>query len=96
MKFSERLKSLRKDFRYTQKILEEITGIARSTISAYELGTRNPSVDNLITLARVFRVSIDYLCGNTDKCLIDITDISQHSYSKIVTILREENINIEN
>lgn len=96
MKFSERLKSLRKDFQYTQKILEEITGIARSTISAYELGTRNPSVDNLITLARVFRVSIDYLCGNTDRRLIDITDISQQNYCKIVTILGEENINVEN
>ena len=43
MGFGKRLKKIRKDRGYTQIIVEKITGIDRSTISAYERGERKPS-----------------------------------------------------
>lgn len=95
MNFGERLKKLRQDYHYTQNILEEITGIDRSTISAYELGVRKPSTENLETLARVFKVSMDYLYCNTNKHFLDITDISETNYYKIIAIIKEEDLNFE-
>ncbi|OUQ33331.1 MULTISPECIES: helix-turn-helix domain-containing protein [Erysipelotrichaceae] len=95
MNFGERLKKLCQDYQYTQNTLEEITGIDRSTISAYELGTRKPSIENLETLARVFKVSIDYLYCNSNKHFLDITNISETNYYKIIAIIKEEDLNFE-
>ena len=41
-------------------------GMSQNTISRYETGTREPSHDELITIADYFDVSIDYLLGRTD------------------------------
>ena len=93
MGFGKRLKKIRKDRGYTQIIVEKITGIDRSTISAYERGERKPSYDNLIILARLYKVSIDYLCGRTDRIIIDITNEDNLTQKKIIALL--SNIYIE-
>lgn len=90
MNFGKRLKKIRKDRGYTQTILEKITGIDRSTISAYERGERKPSYDNLIILARLYKVSIDYLCGNSDRRFIDTTDVDDQTYYKILILVKDK------
>lgn len=91
--FSKKLKELRKSHKYTQYMLEILTGIDRTTISAYENGTREPSYKNLIILADFFKVSIDYLCGRTDRIIIDITNENNLTQKKIIALL--SNIHIE-
>lgn len=66
MKFHERLKMLRDDKGFTQKHLAEVLTITISTISHYENGTREPSIEILIQMAEVLGVSVDYLIGSTD------------------------------
>ena len=44
-------------------MVEELTGIDRTTISAYEKGKRVPSIDNACKLADLYRVSLDELFG---------------------------------
>ena len=66
MKFPERLKSIRDDKGITQKHLAEVLNITISTISHYENGTREPSIEILIQMAEVLNVSVDYLVGSTD------------------------------
>lgn len=90
MNFGKRLKKIRKDRGYTQTIVEKITGIDRSTISAYERGERKPSYDNLIILARLYKVSIDYLCGNSDRRFIDTTDVDDQTYYKILILVKDK------
>ena len=63
MKFPERLKAIRDSRGITQRHLSEVLNI---TISHYENGTREPSIEILIQMAEVLNVSVDYLVGNTD------------------------------
>ena len=61
--FGTPLKMLRKSKNLTQKQLAENIGASESGIQNYELGTRKPTYDMLISLADYFDVSIDYLVG---------------------------------
>lgn len=66
MTFSKRLRSLRNQLKLTQEELSQKTMISTSTISLYESGNREPTIQNLITFSNFFKVSIDYLVGLSD------------------------------
>lgn len=63
MKLSEELRRLRKQNRYSQKYVSERIKCSESIISSYETGERVPSLQNLVMLADLYHVSIDYLLG---------------------------------
>lgn len=63
MKFSERLRELRKSKGYTQEYLAKTIGITPGAIGLYEQDRREPDNNTIITLAEVFGVSVDYLLG---------------------------------
>lgn len=65
--FNERLKQLRKEKSITIEKLAEDLGSAKSTISRYENGLREPKKDFLEMLSTYFDVSIDYLLGRTNE-----------------------------
>lgn len=62
-----RLKELRKSNGLTQKQLAEKVGYEPDTIGKWEREDRDPSSRNLIKLADLFNVSIDYLLERSDK-----------------------------
>lgn len=61
--FSDNLKSLRQSLLLTQKEFSKRVGITPSTISAYEKGEKNPTLDTLIKISQEFNISLDELCG---------------------------------
>lgn len=62
--FGETLKRLRIERGLSQEELANIIGVAKSTISMYELGSRIPKADaTLKKLAQYFNVTIDYILG---------------------------------
>ncbi len=62
MKFSERLKKLRKEKGYTQKELADAVGITPRTLINYENGRCYPKQTELyLTLASLFDVPVSYL-----------------------------------
>lgn len=63
MKLKERLVQLREENGITQTALAEQLHITRQTVSRWEGGKAEPDVDTLITIAKIFGVSLDYLCG---------------------------------
>ncbi len=63
MTFGEKLKLLRFEKGLTQDDLGYVLDVTKSCISCYENGTRQPSVDMLISISAYFKVSIDYLVG---------------------------------
>lgn len=65
--FQERLKLLRKEKNLTIEELAKNLGSAKSTISRYENGLREPKKDFLELLCTYFDVSTDYLLGKTDE-----------------------------
>ena len=65
-KFSERLKSLRKANGITLIQLALETNLSKSAIAFWESDERVPNANAIITLARYFEVSCDYLLGESD------------------------------
>ena len=62
----KRLKELRAEKSLTQQDMANILKIDRSNYSKYELGKLQPNNDMLITLAKHFKVTTDYLLGLED------------------------------
>jgi transcriptional regulator with XRE-family HTH domain len=69
--FGERLKKLRTNRHMTQEELGSIFNppLSQSTVGTYELGRRQPSLENLIVIAKYFNVTTDYLLGLTDEII---------------------------
>lgn len=63
---SQRLKTCRKEHKYTQKEVAIYCDITETAYQNYELGTREPKLSILIRIAGLYRVSLDYLVGLTD------------------------------
>lgn len=61
-----RLKELRSSLNLTQKEFADKIGASTVSISSYEIGAKTPSLDMLLTIAKTFNVSIDWLCGISD------------------------------
>ena len=61
--FTDRLKTLRKEKKLTQKELAEQIGIKQNSYSDWETGKNEPSFENLIKLADLLEVSLDWLFG---------------------------------
>lgn len=66
MKFRERLKELRKAKDMSQAALSKATGISQSAIAKWELGRTEPTASAIVTLAKFFEESADYLLGIED------------------------------
>lgn len=69
MEFSERLKNLRKQAHLTQVDVAEKLGISQPAYASWERGAKKPTQDNLVKIAQVLNVSIDYLVDNSDEHL---------------------------
>ena len=83
----EKLKSLRIEKNLTQKQVADRIGLAISAVSSYESGTRYPSYDVLVKLARIFHVSTDYLLGITDTRNIDVTGLNDNEIELVLQLV---------
>ena len=61
-----RIKELRKSRKISQIKLGMDLNMSQNTISRYETGVREPSIEDLIRIADYFNVSVDYLLERTD------------------------------
>lgn len=64
MNVGNRIKEFRKQFNMTQSDLAKNCGISVSFVSDIETGRRNPSIDTLNTIAKVFNTPINTLIGD--------------------------------
>ena len=89
-----RLRSLRESKKMRQTQVADIIRVDRRAISAYEIGDRQPSYDILISLAKLYHVSTDYLLGVTDIRTIDVSELTESEVdilNELVLILTEKN-----
>ncbi len=66
MKF-KRIKDLREDNDKFQKDIAQLLGISQQYYSEYEKGNRTIPINHLITLAKYYNTSIDYIVGLSDE-----------------------------
>ena len=64
--FNNRLKTLRLKFNKSQKELAMETNISQPSINFWERGKCLPNINAIITLAKYFGVTTDYLLGESD------------------------------
>lgn len=64
--FAERIFSLRKAANKNQEEIGAVLGLTKSGVSSFEKGKSIPSPENLVKLARLFKVSVDYLLTGQD------------------------------
>lgn len=66
MKYTERIRALREDKDLTQKEVATLLNVGQKTYSDYELEKTRIPLDSVLILAKVYNVSLDYICGATD------------------------------
>lgn len=87
-----KLKTLRIQRQMTLKDVACRVGVSKSIISAYENGSRRPSYEMLIKLARLFNVTTDYLLGLEQKKQLDLSGLTiaqQESLYNLVSVMRQ-------
>ena len=75
MEFSERLKKLRKQAQLTQVDVAEKLGISQPAYASWERGNKKPTQENLVKIAQVLNVSVDYLVGNSEEKIDELDNI---------------------
>ena len=80
-----RIKALRTERHMTKAQLAHRLGVTKSSVSAYENGSRSPSYDILLQLSRVFQVSADILLTGTDRSavLVDASGLTPEQLSAV-------------
>ncbi|UEL47327.1 helix-turn-helix domain-containing protein [Terrisporobacter hibernicus] len=97
--FQQRLRQLRKDKGLTIEQLAKELGTAKSTLSRYENGLREPKKDFLEILSSYFDVSYNFLLGITDvkhdnneNNIIDNEILEALDDIEIIKFLQENNL----
>ena len=67
MNIGERLKELRKKAGYSQETLANKLNISRQAVAKWEQDVCEPGIDNLVTMADLFKVDLDYLMTGREK-----------------------------
>lgn len=65
--YIDRIKELREDNDLKQKDIANILGTTQQVYSRYENGTNEIPIHHIITLSRFYKVSCDYILGETNK-----------------------------
>lgn len=67
MDYVTRIRNLREDSDLTQSQIAEYLGTSQTMYARYERGANEMPIRHLIKLAEYYKVSLDYLCGLTNK-----------------------------
>lgn len=81
MSLQNRIKLLREEKDLTQKELAAYLQVDRATISGYETKGKQPDVEKLTKIAKIFEVSLDYLINGVeinDQFDITVTTEQEH------------------
>lgn len=82
-----RIRELRTERNWSQKILADKLHINKSVISYYELGARYPTYDVLLDMASVFHVTTDYLLKGGQNRQMDISGLTNEEYAAVAAIV---------
>lgn len=89
MDIGNRIQELRKQNNFSQEQLAEKIGVARQTISKWELGETYPDLEQSKKLSQIFNVSLDDLTNNDIKNILITKVINTEKITKtIVSILK--------
>ncbi len=88
-----KLYELRKNSGLSQEELAEKLNVSRQAISKWECGESMPDTDNLITISRLYKISLDELVGNSYCESEDNTDSSVEENQKYLSDEEKNELN---
>lgn len=86
--FGSTLRTLRIQNDMTQEQLSKKLGMTKSVISAYETGLRMPSYEVLIDIAKIFKVTTDFLLGLERKQEIDLSGLTDEEIDALFNLIK--------
>ena len=84
MYFYQRLKDLREDKDLNQADIAALLQTTQQTYSLWERGDREIPLHHAITLAKFYKVSLDYLAGLTNNKKRDIGQIKKGNNNEVI------------
>ena len=82
MKFNEKLIMLRKQHNLSQEQVAEKLGVARQTISKWELGETTPEMDKLIVISKLYNITLDELMKEENEGKV-VNDLNNTNSQKL-------------
>jgi transcriptional regulator with XRE-family HTH domain len=79
MKFSEKLRALRRQYKFSQEQLAEKIGVSRQAITKWETDGGLPDIENLMALAALFSMSMDDLLSGEKS----VRAASEYAYESV-------------
>lgn len=79
---------LREQYNYSQADLANKLNIARTSVLAWENQTSVPAMKHIVALAKLFRVSTDYLLEVDERRMISLEDLKEDEINIICEILK--------
>ena len=83
----ERIRELRTAKRLNQVELAALLGVTKQSVSNWENENIQPSIEMLVRLADILRVSTDYLLSREDKTYIEVSGLSSDEIQHIQFII---------
>ena len=83
---AEKIKTIREQLGMTQSELARKLGLTRSSINGWEMGLSVPSTQYIVELAKLFRVSTDYLLGMEQGAVLNIDDLTEKEVSVLLDV----------
>ena len=71
---ADKIEHLWKSMGMTQTSFAKQLGIAWSSVNAWEMGVSAPSMQHIVKLTHIFKVSIDYLLGVIHRQIVVLRD----------------------
>lgn len=85
--FGMRLRELRDAKGLSQTDVAERLDVTRSTISGYENNIITPSVEQLVKLAVLYNVSLDYMMGMENRSAFYVDDLTESQQKTVLDIV---------
>lgn len=85
MEIGSKFKKARLEKKLTQENVANILNVSRSTISSWEVGRSYPDLDNLVSISKLYDVSLDNLLREDSKMVKKLSlDTKQKKIFKII------------
>lgn len=82
-----KIKLLREQRGMTQTELAKRLGITRSSVNAWEMGISVPSTQYIVELARLFKVSTDYLLGVASSATVNVSGLTEKDIQLVCALV---------
>lgn len=87
MMIGDKIRELRENAGYSQAELARRLSVTRSSVNAWESGLSAPTAVYIVELAKLFRVTSDYLLGLDTSATLNLSGLTEEELHLIYSLL---------